>query len=49
MYRAGKNRVYHSRTNHIDIKFHFLRENVLSEMITPEYRQTNNHDGRGSI
>ena len=36
----AKNPVYHSRTKHIDIKFHFLREKVLEEVITLEYKPT---------
>lgn len=36
----AKNPVYHSRTKHIDIKFHFLREKVEREEITLEYKPT---------
>ena len=36
----AKNPVYHSRTKHIDIKFHFLREKVASEVIALEYKPT---------
>ena len=36
----AKNPVYHARTKHIDIKFHFLREKVLDEVIALEYKPT---------
>uniref|UniRef100_A0AAV1UTQ2 Polyprotein n=1 Tax=Peronospora matthiolae TaxID=2874970 RepID=A0AAV1UTQ2_9STRA len=36
----AKNPVYHSRTKHIDIKFHFLREKVASAVITLEFKPT---------
>ena len=36
----AKNPVYHARTKHINIKFHFLREKVLDEVITLEYKPT---------
>ena len=36
----AKNPVYHSRTKHIDIKFHFLREKVASEVIALEFKPT---------
>ena len=36
----AKNPVYHSRTKHIDIKFHFLREKVASAVIVLEFRPT---------
>ena len=35
-----KNPVYHSRTKHIDIKTHFVRESVLAHRISVEYLQT---------
>ena len=36
----AKNPVYHSRTKHIDIKFHFLREKVASAVIALEFKPT---------
>ena len=36
----AKNPVYHSRTKHIDIKFHFLREKIASEVIALEFNPT---------
>jgi hypothetical protein len=33
----SKNHVMHSKTNHIPIKFHFLREQVMSKVIKVEY------------
>ena len=36
----AKNPVYHARTKHIDIKFHFLREKVMDEVIVLEYKPT---------
>ena len=36
----AKNPVYHARTKHIDIKFHFLREKVIHEVIALEYKPT---------
>ena len=35
-----KNPVFHSRTEHIDIKFHFLREKIEDGLIELEYRPT---------
>ena len=32
--------MYHARTKHIDIKFHFLREKVLDKVIALEYKPT---------
>ena len=37
----AKNTVYHPRTKHIDIKFHFLREKVASAVIALEFKQQN--------
>ena len=34
----ANNPVYHSRTKHIDIKFHFLREKVASAVIALEFK-----------
>ena len=34
----AKNPVYHSRTKHIDIKFHFLHEKVASAVIALELK-----------
>ena len=36
----AKNPVFHSRTKHIDIKFHFLREKVEEGVIALEYKPT---------
>ena len=36
----AKNPVYHARTKHIDIKFHFLREKVDGDVIALEYKPT---------
>ena len=36
----AKNPVYHARTKHLDIKFHFLREKVMDEVIVLEYKPT---------
>ncbi|KAE9040172.1 hypothetical protein PR003_g4054 [Phytophthora rubi] len=36
----AKNPVYHTRTKHIDIKFHFLREKVERGTIRLEYKPT---------
>jgi hypothetical protein len=33
----SKNPVMHSKTKHIPIKFHFLREQVMSKVIKVEY------------
>jgi hypothetical protein len=33
----SKNTVMHSKTKHIPIKFHFLREQVMSKVIKVEY------------
>jgi hypothetical protein len=33
----SKNHVMHSKTKHIPIKFHFLREQVMSKVIKVEY------------
>ena len=38
----SKNPVMHSKTKHIPIKFHFLREQVLSNTIKLEYVRTKN-------
>ena len=32
--------MYHARTKHIDIKFHFLRGKVMDEVIVLEYKPT---------
>ena len=42
MYCAGQlnNPVYHSRTKHIDIKFHFLREMLARQVISLEDKPT---------
>ena len=34
----AKNPVYHAMTKHIDIKFHFLHEKVLHDVIALEYK-----------
>uniref|UniRef100_A0AAV1U342 Polyprotein n=1 Tax=Peronospora matthiolae TaxID=2874970 RepID=A0AAV1U342_9STRA len=36
----AKNPVYHSRTKHIDVKFHFLRVKVSSAVIALEFKPT---------
>ena len=36
----SKNLVHHSRTKHIDIRHHFLRDNVLKGDITLEFIST---------
>lgn len=36
----AKNPVYHARTKHIDIKFHFLRDKVAHGVIALEYKPT---------
>ncbi|POM77343.1 RxLR effector candidate protein [Phytophthora palmivora] len=36
----AKNPAYHTRTKHIDIKFHFLREKVESKTVELEYKPT---------
>jgi bifunctional DNase/RNase len=37
----SKNPFMHSKTKHIPIKFHFLREQVMSKVIRVEYVVTN--------
>uniref|UniRef100_H3GB69 Reverse transcriptase Ty1/copia-type domain-containing protein n=1 Tax=Phytophthora ramorum TaxID=164328 RepID=H3GB69_PHYRM len=36
----AKNPAYHSRTKHIDLKYHFLREKVEDKVIVLEYKPT---------
>lgn len=36
----SKNLVQHSRTKHIDIRFHFIREQVEQNALTLEYVET---------
>ena len=36
----AKNPVFHARTKHIDIKFHFLREKVEEGVIVLKYKPT---------
>ena len=36
----AKNTVFHARTKHIDIKFHYLREKVEEGVIELEYEPT---------
>nr|CCA16872.1 retrotransposon protein putative [Albugo laibachii Nc14] len=36
----AKNPVYHSRTKHIDIRFHFIREKVEAKELEIEYKPT---------
>ena len=36
----SKNQVMHSKTKHIPIKFHFLREHVIEKNIKLEYVET---------
>ena len=38
----SKNHVHHSRTKHIDIRHHFLRDHVLKGDITLEFISTEN-------
>ena len=33
----SKNPVYHSRTKHIDIRYHFIREKVISKEVEIKY------------
>ena len=40
VHSAGREPCYHSRTKHIDIKFHFLREKVASAVIALEFKPT---------
>ena len=35
----AKNPEYHARTKHIDIKFHFLPEKVLHDVIALKYKR----------
>ena len=35
-----KNPVYHTRPKHMDIKLNFLREKVVDEVISLEYKPT---------
>ena len=37
----AKNPVHHNRTKHIDVRFHFIREQIVSNCIHVEYLQTN--------
>ena len=39
----SKNPVMHSKTKHIPIKFHFLREQIMSNVIKMEYVGTKDH------
>jgi hypothetical protein len=36
----AKNPVYHARTKHIDVRYHFVRERVEADEITMEYCPT---------
>ena len=38
----NKNPIQHSRTNHIDIRHHFLRDHVQNSDISLEFVDTNN-------
>ena len=40
MHSAGQNPMYHAKTKHIDIKFHFSREKVDGDVIALEYKPT---------
>ena len=35
-----ENPVHHQRTKHIDIRYHFIREQVINDCIDVEYLQT---------
>ena len=37
----ARNPVFHSRTKHIDTKFHFLREKIEEGVMKHEYKPTN--------
>jgi hypothetical protein len=36
----AKNPVYHARTKHVDITYHFVRENLISKNIDLVYKNT---------
>jgi alpha-amylase/alpha-mannosidase (GH57 family) len=38
--QLAKNPVYHARTKHVDITYHFVRENLLSNNIELVYENT---------
>ena len=38
----SKNPTHHARTKHIDIKHHFLRDNISKEIISLEFINTEN-------
>ena len=42
----AKNPVTHSRTKHIDIRFHFVREAVQSGVVELKYSLSDNNDSR---
>ena len=38
--KLAKNNIFHSRTKHIDVRHHFLREKVSDEVILLKYLKT---------
>lgn len=38
--KMGKNAVFHNRTKHIDIKYHYVREMIENEVVQLQYVET---------